>query len=107
MEVVFQITENAMIVIERIADQPGASDNGAPRTITRSTNMVSSDPISDYMQRHGCGFPDALEALAAQLGPPTAKDIRRALQTLARAGAPTDLLEALEAWSDAQMQQAA
>jgi hypothetical protein len=61
------VTENAMIVIERIADQPGASDNGAPRTITRSTSMVSSDPISDYMQRHGCGFPDALEALVAQL----------------------------------------
>src|SRR4051794_10062567 len=30
--------------------------------------MVSSDPISDYMQRHGVGFPEALEALAAQLG---------------------------------------
>ena len=29
--------------------------------------MVSNDPISDYMQRHGCGFPDAIEALAAQL----------------------------------------
>jgi hypothetical protein len=58
--------------------------------------MVSSDPIIDYMQRHGCGFPDALEALAAQLGPPTARDIRRALQTLSRAGAPVDLLEALE-----------
>ncbi len=36
-----------------------------------------------------------------------AKDISRALQTLARAGAPVDLLEALEAWSDGQMQQAA
>jgi hypothetical protein len=34
------------------------------------------------------------------LGPPTAKDIRRALQTLGRAGAPVDLLETLEAWSD-------
>jgi hypothetical protein len=34
------------------------------------------------MQRHACGFPEALEALAAQLGPPTAHDIRRALQTL-------------------------
>jgi hypothetical protein len=62
--------------------------------------MVSNDPISEYMQRHGCGFPEAIEALAAQLGPPTARDIRRALQTLARAGAPVDLLEALEAWSD-------
>ena len=50
--------------------------------------MVSNDPIKDYMQRHGCGFPEALEALAAQLGPPTAKDIRRALRTLGRAGAP-------------------
>jgi len=69
--------------------------------------MVSNDPISDYMQRHGCGFPEALEALAAQLGPPTAQDIRRALQTLGRAGAPADLLEALEAWSDDQIQQAA
>jgi hypothetical protein len=68
--------------------------------------MVSNDPISDYMQRHDCGFPDALEALAAQLGPPTARDIRRALQTLGRAGAPADLLEALEAWSDSQVQHA-
>ena len=64
-------------------------------------------PIKDYMRRHGCGFPEALEALAAQLGPPTAHDIRCALQTLGRAGAPVDLLEALEAWSDDQMQQAA
>jgi hypothetical protein len=47
--------------------------------------MVSNDPISEYMQRHGCGFPDALEALAARLGPPTAHDVRRALQTLGRA----------------------
>jgi hypothetical protein len=69
--------------------------------------MVSNDPISEYMQRHGCGFPDALEALAAQLGPPTAQDIRRAQQTLGRAGAPVDLLEALEAWGDGQMQQVA
>jgi hypothetical protein len=68
--------------------------------------MVSNDPISEYMQRHGCGFPEALEALAARLGPPTAHDIRRALQTLGRAGAPVDLLEALEAWGDNQMQQA-
>jgi hypothetical protein len=59
------------------------------------------------MQRHGCGFPEALEALAAQLGPLIAKDVRRALQTLGRAGAPVDLLEALEAWSDDQMQQVA
>jgi hypothetical protein len=69
--------------------------------------MVSKDPIKDYMRRHACGFPEALEALAAQLGPPTAHDIRRALQTLGRAGAPVDLLEALEAWSADQMQQAA
>jgi hypothetical protein len=68
--------------------------------------MVINDPINDYMQQHGCSFPNALEALAAQLGPPTARDIRRALQTLARAGAPVDLLEALEAWSDSQVQQA-
>jgi hypothetical protein len=33
------------------------------------------------MQRHGCDFAQALDALAAQLGPPTAHDIRRALQT--------------------------
>jgi hypothetical protein len=69
--------------------------------------MVSNDPISDYMQRHDCGFPEALEALAARLSPPTARDIRRALQTLGRAGAPAELLEALEAWNDGQMQQAA
>jgi hypothetical protein len=31
--------------------------------------MVSNDPIKDYMQRHGCGFAQALDALAAQLGP--------------------------------------
>jgi hypothetical protein len=66
--------------------------------------MVSNDPISEYMQRHGCGFPEALEALAAQLSPPTARDVRRALQTLARAGAPAELLEALEAWSTGQVQ---
>jgi hypothetical protein len=69
--------------------------------------MVSHDPIKDYMRWHACGFPEALEALAAQLSPPTAHDIRRALQTLGRAGAPVELLEALEAWSDDQMQQAA
>jgi hypothetical protein len=69
--------------------------------------MLSNDPIKDYMRRHACGFPEALEALAAQLGPPTAHDIRRALQTLSRAGAPVELLEALEAWSADQMQQAA
>jgi hypothetical protein len=51
--------------------------------------MVSNDPIKDYMRRHACSFPEALDALAAQLGPPTAHDIRRALQTLGRAGAPT------------------
>ena len=33
--------------------------------------MVSNDPIKDYMRQHGCGFPEALEALAAQLGPLT------------------------------------
>jgi len=69
--------------------------------------MVSNDPISEYMQRHACGFPEALEALAAQLGPPTARDVKHALQTLGRAGAPVDLLEALEAWSADQMQPAA
>jgi hypothetical protein len=69
--------------------------------------MVSTDPIKDYMRRHDCSFPEALEALAAQLGPPTARDVRRALQTLSRAGAPVDLLEALEVWSVDQIQQAA
>ena len=39
--------------------------------------MVSNDPIKDYMRRHACGFPEALEALAAQLSPPTAHDIIR------------------------------
>jgi hypothetical protein len=72
-----------------------------------ANRMVSNDPISEYMKRHGCGFPEALEALAAQLGPPTAHDVRRALQTLGRASAPVELLEALEAWSADQMQQAA
>jgi hypothetical protein len=57
------------------------------------------------MRRHDCSFPEALEVLAAQLGPPTAQDIRRALRTLGPAGAPADLLEALEAWSADQMQQ--
>jgi hypothetical protein len=69
--------------------------------------MIGDDPIKDYMRQHDCSFPDALEALAAQLGPPTAQDVRRALQTLGRAGAPVDLLEALEAWSADQMQQQA
>ena len=69
--------------------------------------MVSNDPIKDYMQRHGCSFPEALEALAAQLGPPTARDVRLALRTLGRAGAPVELLEALEAWSADRAQQAA
>jgi hypothetical protein len=50
--------------------------------------MVSNDPISEYMQRHGCSFPEALDALAAQLG---------------RAGAPVELIEALEAWGAEQM----
>jgi hypothetical protein len=76
-------------------------------TTARPIRMVSNDPIRDYMRQHSCGFPEALEALAAQLGPPTARDVRRALQTLGRAGAPVDLLEALEAWSDDQMPQAA
>ena len=67
--------KSAMIVIERIADQPSASDDGATGTTARPTRMVSNDPINDYMQRHGCGFPEALEAL--------------------------------EAWSDGQIQQAA
>src|SRR3954468_14722905 len=38
-------------------------------TTARPNRMVSNDPIKDYMQRHACGFPEALEALAAQLGP--------------------------------------
>jgi hypothetical protein len=66
------------------------------QTTARPNTMVINDPISEYMQRHGCGFPEALEALTARLGPPTAQDIRWALRTLGRAGAPADLLEALE-----------
>jgi hypothetical protein len=88
----------------------GTPDNGATETTARPTRMVSNDPIKDYMRRHACSFPEApeaLEALAAQLGPPTAHDIRRALQTLGRVGAPVDILESLEAWSADQMQQAA
>ena len=65
--------------------------------------MVSNAPIKNYMRRHACSFPEALEALAAQLSPPTAHDIRRALQTLSRARAPVELLEALEAWSADQI----
>jgi hypothetical protein len=49
----------------------------------------------------------APEALPALVGPPTAYDVKRALQTLSRTGAPAELLEALEAWSGDQMQQAA
>jgi hypothetical protein len=96
-------------LIGRIADwfgQFGAPDNGATETTARPTRMVSNDPIRDYMRRHDCSFSEALEALAAQLGPPTAHDIRRVLQTLTRAGAPVDLLEALEAWSADQVQPA-
>jgi hypothetical protein len=26
--------------------------------------MVSNDPIKDYMQRHACGFPEALEGMS-------------------------------------------
>jgi hypothetical protein len=54
----------------------GAPDNGATETTARPTRMVSNDPIKDYMRRHACGFPEALEALAAQLGrpPPTTSD---------------------------------
>ena len=60
----------------------------------------------NYMQSHGCSFPEALEALVAQLAPPTTHDVRRALQTLRRAGALADLLEALEVWSADRMSQA-
>jgi hypothetical protein len=38
--------------------------------------------------------------------PPTARDVRHALRTLGRAGAPVELLEALEAWSADQVQEA-
>jgi hypothetical protein len=81
--------------------------HGAVTAKRQRAHVAVVDPIKDYMRRHACGFPEALDALAAQLGPPTAHDIRRALRTLGRAGAPVDLLEALEAWSDNQMQQAA
>jgi hypothetical protein len=69
--------------------------------------MVSHDPIKDYMRRHACGRLSPRRACRSCLGPPTAHDIRRALRTLGRAGAPVDLLEALEAWSADQMRQAA
>jgi hypothetical protein len=45
-------------------DRFGAPDNGATETTARPTRMVSKDPIKDYMRRHACGFPEALEALA-------------------------------------------
>ena len=45
--------------------------------------------------------------LSPRLGPPTTSDVRRALQTLGRAGAPVVLLEALEDWSADQMRPAA
>jgi hypothetical protein len=48
----------------------GTPDNGATETTARPARMVSNDPIKDYMQRHACGFAQALDALAAQLGPP-------------------------------------
>jgi hypothetical protein len=46
-------------------------------------NRRRPNPIKDYMRRHDCGFPEALEALAAQLGSPTVQDVRRALQSWA------------------------
>jgi hypothetical protein len=110
LDLVSRIGVACVALIGRIADwsgRLGAPDNGATETTARPTRMVSHDPIKDYMRRHDCGFPEALEALAAQLGPPTAHDIRRALRMLDRAGAPVDLLEALEAWSDDQSRQAA
>jgi hypothetical protein len=69
--------------------------------------MVSNDPLRDYMQRHDCSFPESLEALIAQLAPPTARDVRRALQTLGLAGAPADLLKVLEDWNADRVQEAA
>ena len=106
LDLVSRIGVACVALIGRIADwsgRLGAPDNGATETTARPARMVSHDPIKDYMRRHDCGFAQALDALAAQLGPPTAHDIRRALQTLGRAGAPVDLLEALEAWSADQM----
>ena len=46
-----------------------------------------------HATRCGCSFPEAPDALTAQLGPPTGQDIRRALQTLGRAGAQMGLLQ--------------
>ena len=59
--------------------------------------------------RVGPKFPLLLTQLGGKSdgNPPTAHDIRRALQTLSRAGAPVDLLEALEAWSADQSRQVA
>jgi hypothetical protein len=69
--------------------------------------MVSNDPIRDYMNSMAAASPKPSRRSPPSWSRPTARDIRSALQTLARAGAPVDLLEALEAWSDDQMQQAA
>jgi hypothetical protein len=69
--------------------------------------MVSNDPLRVYMQRQDCSFLEALEALIAQLAPPTARDVRRALQTLGLAGAPADLLKVLEDWNADRVQEAA
>ena len=70
------------------------------------TRMVSNDLIRDYMQRHGCNFSDALEALAAQMA--THRTGRQTRSAGAEPGrCAVDLLEALEAWRADQMQQAA
>jgi hypothetical protein len=37
-------------------------------------NWREANPIKDYMRQHGCSFPEALDALAAQLSPPTTSD---------------------------------
>jgi hypothetical protein len=70
-------TETRLSTCSGCSGRFGAPDNGATKTTARSTRMVSNDPIKDYMRRHACGFPEALEALAAQLDPrppPTTSD---------------------------------
>src|SRR3954471_23586107 len=74
LDLVSRIGVACVALIGRIADwsdRHGTPDNGATETTARPARMVSHDPIKDYMRRHACGFPDALDALAAQLGPPT------------------------------------
>jgi hypothetical protein len=85
-----------------IKKKPRALPNGV--TPLSGADASGSLVASAFIQRVdlSCYFGERMADLVANdpLGPPTAKDIRRALQALGRAGAPVDLLETLEAWSD-------